>query len=146
MAQKCKLLTDEFDDLGAINASPNAKIQGVTVVSPMKKAQLAIILMANWLMIRPELDFLDSMIMSGKSCLSINRKDSVIIGKCEVKYTRKGDKLEVMLAKQRTDIDECSNKFVVTQQEDSISCLVDLNDLEEYVRENAHVKILNNYS
>ena len=38
-----------------------------------------------------------------------------------------------MRAKQ-TEIDECSNRSVVTHQEDTISCLVDLNDLEEYAR------------
>ena len=57
-------------------------------------------------------------------------KDSVIIGKCEVKHTRKGDKLEVMLAKH-TEIDNCSNTFVVSL-DDNISCLTDLNDLDEY--------------
>ena len=59
------------------------------------------------------------------------KKDGVIIEKCEVKHARKGDKLEVPIAKQ-TEIDDCSNTFVVSEQEDNISSLADLNDLEEY--------------
>jgi len=37
----------------------------------------------------------------------------------------------VALAKQ-TEIDKCSDRFVVTHQKDTISCLADLKDLEEY--------------
>ena len=58
-------------------------------------------------------------------------KDGVIIGKCKVKHVSKGDKIEAMLAKQ-TEIDDCSDTFVVSKQEDNISCLADSNDLEEY--------------
>ena len=47
-----------------------------------------------------------------------------------------------MLAKQ-TEIDDCSDTFVVSQQEDNISCLADLNDLEEYAQVNTRVKVLN---
>ena len=47
-----------------------------------------------------------------------------------MKHARKGDKLEVMLAKQ-TEIDNCNDTFVVSQ-EDNILCLADLNDLDEY--------------
>ena len=46
----------------------------------------------------------------------------------------------MMLAKQ-TEIDECSDRFVVTHQEDVISTLADLNDLEEYARLNIRVKV-----
>ena len=41
MAQKCKMLMDQFDDLASItHTSPNGKVRGVvTVVSPMKKGK-----------------------------------------------------------------------------------------------------------
>ena len=69
-------------------------------------------------------------------------KDSVIIGKCEVKHVRKSDKLEVLIGKQ-TKIDNCSDTFVVSEQEDNISSIADLNDLEEYTWVNTCVKVLN---
>jgi len=43
-----------------------------------------------------------------------------------------------MLA-NHTEIDECSDTFVVTEQEDTISRLAHLNDLEEYARVNISV-------
>ena len=64
----------------------------------------------------------------------------MIIGKCEVKHTRKGDKLLIV---KQTEIDDCSDTFVVSEQEDNISSLADLNDLEEYTQVNTHVKVLN---
>ena len=58
-------------------------------------------------------------------------KDSVITGKYEVKHVRKGDKLDVLIAKQ-TEIDDCNNSFLVSEKKDSISSIADLNDLEEH--------------
>ena len=66
----------------------------------------------------------------------------MIIGKCEVKHVRRSDKLEVLIGKQ-TEIDDCSNTFVVSEREDNISSLADLNDLGEYTQVNTRVKVLN---
>ena len=82
-------------------------------------------------MIRHELNFSDLTTMLGKSCLNVNRKNSVIFGKCKVKHARKGNKPEVIIAKC-TETDDRSDTFVVFKQEDNISSLADLNDLEEY--------------
>ena len=145
MAQKRKMLMDQFDDLASItHASPNAKIRGVvTVVSPMKKGKTC--------------EYFDGELADDKARIRLfgfddnvrqkllehqRKKDSVIIGKCEVKHARKGDKLEVLIAKQ-TEIDDCGDTFVVSEQEDNISSLADLNDLEEYTRVNTRVKVLN---
>ena len=65
----------------------------------------------------------------------------MIIEKCEVKQARKGDKLEVMLGKQ-SEINECDEKFIVSQAEDKISPLTELHDLAEYTRVNARIKVL----
>jgi len=87
---------DEFDDLGAINASPNAKIRGVvTEMSPMKKAKMC--------------DYFDGELADDKARGRLfgfddnirkklleyqQNKDSVVIGKCEVKHARKCDELD----------------------------------------------------
>ena len=87
---------DEFDDLGAINASPNAKIRGVvTEMSPMKKAKMC--------------DYFDGELADDKARVRLfgfddnirkklleyqQNKDSVVIGKCEVKHARKCDELD----------------------------------------------------
>ena len=132
---KRKLLIDDFDNLLSVtHTSTNAKVRGiVTVVSPMKKGKTC--------------KYFDGELADDKARIRLfgfnnnvrqkllehhRNKDSIIIRKCEVKHARKGDKLEVMLAKQ-TEIDNCSNTFVVSQ-EDNISCLTDLNDLDEYAQ------------
>ena len=69
------------------------------------------------------------------------KKDGVIIKKCEVKHARNGNKLEVMLGKQ-SEINDCNDKFIVSQAEDKISCLTELHDLAEYTRVNARIKVL----
>ena len=66
----------------------------------------------------------------------------MIIGKCKVKHVRKSNKLEVLIGKQ-TEIGDCSNTFVVSEQEDNISSMADLNGLEEYTQVNSYVKALN---
>ena len=70
------------------------------------------------------------------------KKDSVRIGKCEMKHVKKDNKLEVLIVKQ-TEIDNCSDTFVVSGQEDNISSIADLNDLEEYTQVITCVKVLN---
>ena len=121
---KRKLLIDEFDNLLSVtHTSTNAKVGGiVTAVSPMKKGKTC--------------EYFDGELADDKARIRLfgfdnvwqkllehqRNKNSVIIGKCEVKHTAgKGDKLEDMLAKQ-TEIGNCSDTFVVSQ-EDNISCL-----------------------
>ena len=140
---KRKLLIDEFNDLSSVtHTSINAKVRGVvTAVSPMKKGKTCKYFDGELAddKARIRLFGFDSNIRQ-KLLEHLQNKDSIIIGKCEVKHMRKGDKLEVMLAK-KTEIDNCSDTFVA--QEDNILCLADLNDLDKYTRVNTRVKVLN---
>jgi len=93
--------------LGAINASPNAKIQGVaTVVSRIIKIKKY-----NYFdgeladdMARVRLFGFNNDVRK-KLLEHQQHKDSVVIGKCEVKHARKGGLLEVMLAAKQTEIE-----------------------------------------
>ena len=98
----CKRKLEEFEDVSNVShTSPNAKIHGViSALSPMKRSR--------------NCSYFDGEITDGKACMRLfgfdagvrkrlvdfeERKSAVALSNCEVKTSRKGEELEVLLTK-----------------------------------------------
>ena len=142
---------DEFETVSEIShASPNAKVHGViSSLSPMKKSKTC--------------SYFDGEVTDGKSCMRVfgfdvgvrkrlalyeETKEPVAISNCEVKNSRRGKDLEVLVTKS-TDLTKSDKQFNIDTSKSTLSKrvgsdidLCNLKDLEAFQRVNVKVKAI----
>ena len=141
MAQKRKL--EEVDDLDCLDKPvPSAILHGkLTSLSPIKKGRKS--------------DYFDGRICDGRRKLRFvgfseqqqkkmndffDNKDSIVLSDCEVKPSRQGVDMEVLL-KRGTLIQKSPKKFDVTQESDAVVPLSNMDTAKMYEPMTVEVKV-----
>ncbi len=148
---KRPLEVEEFEGVSAVlGTSPSAKIHGVvTSVSPMKKS-------------RTSCNYFDGEITDGKTSMRLfgfdaaagvrrrlvefeEKEQPVVLTKCEVKHSREGSQLEILVGKY-TDVDKSEKSFEVesvpAKKIGKKMVLKELGDLVQFQRITVSVKAI----
>ena len=147
-----KRAQEEFEDVSEVVAtSPSARIHGiVTSVSPMKKSRTC--------------NYFDGEITDGKTSMRLfgfdsgsgvrkrlvefeEREESVVLSRCEVKHSRQGNQLEILVGKY-TDVEKSEKSFDVQPRDladkkfGKVIVLEELGELEQFQRITVSVKVI----
>ena len=143
MAEKRELPFEDVSEL--TDTSPNAKVQGVlTRLSPMKKTSTC--------------SYFDGQLSDGNTAVRVfgfdagvrrklldfeERKQGITLSNCEIKRSRRGNELEILVNK-RTEIAESEKVFKVEGETNAgkKSCLKELLGLSLFQRVTIEVKVV----
>ena len=125
--------------LASVGPNSNAKVEGViTVISPMKTGKTCTYYDGE---ISDNYSSLRFVVLTLQYVVGYEKGESVVLQGCEIKKSRHGDGLEIIV-KKGTDILKSEKSFEISKDNKAVVLLEKVQELPQYQRINVRVKVM----